>query len=134
MGKNLYEYLSDVYTKQARYCVVFLPPHYAEKLWTKHELKSMQARAFQESSEYILPARFDNREIPGVLPTIAYIHLTKYTPIGFADSIAEKVKDAGPITEKLSADVDPRLEANRADAVIWPKSILNHNLSACLIP
>ena len=48
-GKNLYEYLSDVYSKQARYCVVFLSRQYAEKLWTKHELKSMQARAFQES-------------------------------------------------------------------------------------
>jgi hypothetical protein len=75
MGKNLYEYLSDVYTKQARYCVVFLSRQYAGKLWTKQELKSMQARAFQESREYILPARFDNREIPGLLQTIAYMTL-----------------------------------------------------------
>jgi hypothetical protein len=123
-GKNLYEYLSDVYNKQARYCVVFLSRQYAEKLWTKHELKSMQARAFQESREYILPARFDNTEIPGLLPTIAYIDLTKYTPSEFADLIAEKVKDAGPITEKLSTDIDPRLEANLADAVIWAEEYL----------
>jgi hypothetical protein len=123
-GKNLYEYLSDIYSKQARYCVVFLSRQYAEKLWTKHELKSMQARAFQESREYILPARFDETEIPGLLPTIAYIDLTKYTPSKFATLIAEKVKGAGPIAQMPPTNLDPRLEANLADAVIWAEEFL----------
>jgi hypothetical protein len=54
-GKNLYEYVTDIYQNKARFCVVFLSRDYAKKLWTKHELKSMQARAFRDSREYILP-------------------------------------------------------------------------------
>src|SRR5439155_24562734 len=33
-------------------------------------------RAFMEKREYILPARFDDTQIPGVLPTVGYIDLT----------------------------------------------------------
>ena len=122
-GKNLYEYLSDIYTNQARYCVVFLSREYARKLWTKHELKSMQARAFQESREYILPARFDDTEIPGLLPTIAYINLTDYTPEQFADLIVDKVREGDSATAK-STYINPQLEARLADAVIWAEDYL----------
>ena len=46
-GKNLYEHLSDLYQNQASYCVMFLSKHYAAKLWTSHERKAAQARAFK---------------------------------------------------------------------------------------
>src|SRR5207244_3233712 len=68
-GKDLYTHLDDVYRKRARYCVVFISRHYGEKLWPNHERKSAQARAFEETSEYILPIRFDATEVPGMLPT-----------------------------------------------------------------
>ena len=74
-GKNLYTHLSSVYKDKARYCVMFLSQHYARKLWTNHELKSAQARAFEENEEYILPVRLDDTEIPGILPTIGYLDL-----------------------------------------------------------
>src|SRR5688572_3604856 len=64
-GKNLYEHLSDVYSNQALYTIMFISEHYNKKLWTNHERKAAQSRAFQENQEYILPARFDNTEIPG---------------------------------------------------------------------
>src|SRR4051812_28193423 len=35
-GKDLYQYLSDLYQRQARYCVVLVSEHYARKLWTRH--------------------------------------------------------------------------------------------------
>ena len=41
-GKDLYLHLSSVYKDQARYCVIFLSEHYAQKLWAKHELQSAQ--------------------------------------------------------------------------------------------
>src|SRR5687768_10619908 len=59
-GKDLYVHLRDVYQSQARYTVLFASKHYAEKVWTNHERESAQARAIAESSEYILPARFDD--------------------------------------------------------------------------
>jgi hypothetical protein len=89
-GKDLYTHLDDVYRKRGRFCILFISQHYAEKLWTNHERKSAQARAFQEKSEYILPVRFDATEVPGMLPTTGYIDATKRKPGDVALMIANK--------------------------------------------
>jgi hypothetical protein len=44
-GKDLYQHLSDIYQKKARFCIIFASGDYAKKTWTTHELKSAQARA-----------------------------------------------------------------------------------------
>jgi hypothetical protein len=79
-GKNLYEHLVEVYQKSAQYTVLFVSKHYRDKVWTNHERRAAQARALGESYEYILPARFDDTEIEGLLPTIGYIDLRKHSP------------------------------------------------------
>ena len=56
-GKNLYDHLSDVYRKRARFCLMLLSKHYAAKQWTNHERQAAQARAFSENQEYILPGK-----------------------------------------------------------------------------
>ena len=94
-GKDLYEYLTDVYKNKSLFTVMFISQYYREKLWTNHERRAMQARAFEESKEYILPARFDATEIPGVLPTTGYIDLTKRSPSELADLIIKKLIQSG---------------------------------------
>lgn len=94
-GKNLYDYLSDVYMNQARFTIMFISEDYSRKLWTNHERQSMQAKAFQESSEYVLPAKFDDTEIPGVLPTTGYISLKNKTPEEFVSIIEKKLIYSG---------------------------------------
>ncbi|HEY6805450.1 MAG TPA: TIR domain-containing protein [Pyrinomonadaceae bacterium] len=89
-GKDLYTHLDDVYHKRAQFCIVFISRHYADKVWTNHERKSAQARAFKEKSEYILPVRFDDTEVPGILPTIGYIDGTSREPAETALIIAKK--------------------------------------------
>ncbi|WP_378185869.1 toll/interleukin-1 receptor domain-containing protein [Aquimarina sp. W85] len=102
-GKNLYNYLSDIYQRKARFTVLFISKSYNEKLWTNHERVSMQARAFQESREYILPARFDNTEIPGILNTVGYIDLQIRTPDQLVDLIEKKIlKEQTYLSKKLS--------------------------------
>jgi hypothetical protein len=71
---------------------MFLSCYYAEKLWTNHERKGAQARAFTEKGEYILPARFDDTEIPGILPTMGYVDLRSVEPEEFGKLIIEKLK------------------------------------------
>ncbi len=90
-GKNLYSFLSDVYENKAHYCVMFLSQHYAAKLWTNHERQAAQARAFKEIEEYILPIRLDDAEIPGILPTIAYLRMPPETIDSLADIILTKL-------------------------------------------
>ena len=55
-GKDLYTHLSNVYQNMAMFTVMFVSDAYHTKLWTNHERKSAWARAFADSSEYILPA------------------------------------------------------------------------------
>lgn len=90
-GKDLYVHLDDVYKNAARYCVLFASRHYAEKLWTNHERRSAQERAFRENTEYLLPARFDDTTIPGVGETVGYIDLRGRTPREFAALILQKI-------------------------------------------
>lgn len=94
-GKDLYVHLVDVYQNKARYTVMFISEAYARKLWTNHERKAAQARAFQELQEYILPARFDETAIPGVLPTVGYISLKDRSPEDLTSLIVKKLVGSG---------------------------------------
>ncbi|MHB1670045.1 toll/interleukin-1 receptor domain-containing protein [Thiomonas sp.] len=106
-GKDLYAHLSGVYQKKAVYTVIFVSTAYRDKLWTNHERRSAQARAFSESSEYILPALFDKTvEIPGLLKTTGNIDLTKKTPEQLADLIVEKLVRSGVTLSKRFAYSD----------------------------
>ncbi|MCY1237851.1 TIR domain protein [compost metagenome] len=90
-GKDLFEHLSDVYRHKAKYTLMFVSKHYAKKLWANHERRAAQARAFSEGGDYILPARFDDTEIPGLLPTTGYLDLRHRSPAEVAVRIAEKL-------------------------------------------
>jgi hypothetical protein len=93
-GKDLYEHLDWVYRKAARYCLVFISSDYAAKVWTTHERRSAQARALEESREYVLPVRFDNTELPGLPPTVAYVSANELTAEELASLTMRKL---GPI-------------------------------------
>src|ERR1700754_940314 len=69
-GKDLPEALDEIYRKGSRYAVLFVSAHYAAKMWTRLERRSAIARALQEKREYILPAHFDDTELPALPPTI----------------------------------------------------------------
>ena len=102
-GKDLYVHFSSVYKDQARYCVMFLSKHYAQKLWANHELQSAQARAFEESQEYILPIRLDDTEIPGILPTVGYLDLDSMTIDEIYQALVKKL--SGNTLQAASTDI-----------------------------
>lgn len=74
-GKDLYQHLDTIYRSAAQYCLIFVSEHYITKAWTKHELRSAQARAFEQNSEYILPIRLDDSTLPGLPLTVAYLDI-----------------------------------------------------------
>ena len=64
--------MEAIYTRRARYAILFVSRHYAEKKWAKHERRSVQDRALQQSaSPYLLPVRLDDTELPGLHSTVA---------------------------------------------------------------
>ena len=90
-GKNLYDHLADVYKNQARFCVIFISEHYRRNLWTNHERKSAQDRAFRQYEEYLLPVRLDDTEIPGILDTIGYLDGRELSPTELAEMIEKRI-------------------------------------------
>lgn len=90
-GKDLYAHLSDIYQNTCRYCVIFISEEYASKVWTNQERISAQARALKEKHEYILPARFDDTQIEGLLDTVGHVDLNEISPEELANLIHEKV-------------------------------------------
>jgi hypothetical protein len=103
-GKNLYEYLSDLYQHRARFVLMFVSRHYAGKRWPNHERKAAQARALSEAGEYILPARFDDTDVPGLLPTIGFVDLRRTSPAELAVLVCEKL---GRIPVSIKANEVP---------------------------
>jgi hypothetical protein len=124
-GKNLYDYLSDIYQNKALYTIMFISEHYARKLWPNHERQAMQARAFQEHQEYILPVRFDQTPIPGVLPTVGYIALAGRSPQEFVRIIHKKLVNSGRTIPSesirrsvFSVETSPRLDPIQAKVTV----------------
>lgn len=120
-GKDLYAHLSDVYQNLALFTVMFVSQAYESKLWTTHERKSAQARAFSDSKEYILPAKFDDAiEVPGLLKTTGYVSLKKKSPEQLATLIVQKLKKSGVVlsedfayADSAKADIDFPLPKGR---------------------
>jgi hypothetical protein len=90
-GKDLVEHLHKVYGGSARFCVMFISKHYADKVWPTHERRSAFEKAIESKEEYILPARFDDTSIPGLRKTIGYVDLRNKSPEQLAALILEKL-------------------------------------------
>ncbi len=102
-GKYLAEELPAIYSEQAAAVVVFVSAEYAARDWTRHERRAALARAVRERREYVLPARFDDTSLPGLLPDMVTVNLRTKTPQQFAAMIAGKLADLG-ITTTPSVD------------------------------
>ncbi len=107
-GKDLYEYLADVYSNKAQYCLMIISEHYSKKAWTNHERQNAQARAFKENREYILPLRVDDTEIPGLPATIGYLNYGDFTPEKIVEIINQKLGKQDPLENnvELSKEAD----------------------------
>jgi hypothetical protein len=109
-GKDLFVHLTAIYRDKAQFMVMFVSEHYRAKLWTNHERKAAQARAFRDEGDYILPARFDDTEIPGLLETTGFIDLRQYSPAQVAILMAKKL-GRNPLEDKASAIPSPKSPA-----------------------
>ena len=94
-GKYLAEELPALYGEQAAAVVIFVSAEYAARDWTRHERRAALARAVRERREYVLPARFDDTPLPGLLPDVSYVDLRDRTPQQFAAMIAAKLANLG---------------------------------------
>ena len=90
-GKNLIDHLADIYQNKSRYVVMFISEHYVEKAWAKHERQHAQVRSLIAKDEYILPARLDDTDVPGMANTVGHVDLRKMTQSEFVDLVLAKL-------------------------------------------
>jgi hypothetical protein len=94
-GKYLAEELPAIYGEQAAAAVVFVSADYAARDWTRLERRAALNRAVRERQEYVLPARFDDTPLPGLLSDMAAVDLRGRPPEQFAGMIAAKLAALG---------------------------------------
>jgi len=90
-GKNLYDYLYEIYSQKSKYVIIFVSKEYKEKIWTNHERQAAQEKALQlKNNEYILPVKFDDTNIPGLYSTVKYLDANLLSPYQVALSFVKK--------------------------------------------
>jgi hypothetical protein len=94
-GKYLAEELPAIYGEQAAAIVVFVSADYAARDWTRLERRVALGRAVRERREHVLPARFDDTPLPGLLSDMVTVDLRGRTPQQFAAMIANKLAVLG---------------------------------------
>ena len=87
-GKYLAEELPAIYGEQAAAVVVFISAEYLDRDWTRLERRAAFGRAVRERREYVLPARFDDTPLPGLLSDMVSVDLRRYAPGQFAEMVA----------------------------------------------
>jgi hypothetical protein len=103
-GKYLAEELPVIYGEQAAAVVVFVSAEYAARDWTRLERRAALNMAVRERREYVLPARFDDTPLPGLLSDMVAIDLRNRTPQQFAAMITRKLAALAITAPTPSAD------------------------------
>jgi hypothetical protein len=122
-GTHLAEELPRIYARESAAVVVFISADYAAGAWTRLERRAAFSRAVAEAGVFVLPARFDDSELPGLISDVVTVDLRRYTPEQFANLIAAKLADLPdtsapgglPAGRELAEVTDPfDLEVHRA--------------------
>ena len=94
-GTHLAEELPRIYERESAVVVVFVSADYAGGDWTRLERRAAFSRAVRKAGVCVLPARFDDSELPGLLPDVVAIDLHEYSPGRFANLVVAKLADLG---------------------------------------
>jgi serine/threonine protein kinase len=93
-GKNLSDYLPEVYRSTARFCIVLVSRHYSAKAWPNHERRAILDRAIREfDRDYILPIKLDATSLPGLPDSTAYLNASIGVDV-ICDLLVEKLHGA----------------------------------------
>lgn len=111
-GKNLTQYLQNVYFRDSRYFVPFISLEYLHKDWPQLEFKFALDRNMQEHAsdfqQYVLPVYFcdyHSVDVPGLPKSVGYVDGRKTSPAELAGLLAEKVRGTKPPAPQLSRSV-----------------------------
>jgi serine/threonine protein kinase len=91
-GEDLPSFLENVYTKQAKFCVIVISQSYPHKNWAWFESRYALSREITQRHPYILPLRLDDTKIPGIPHTIGIIDIRRNNVSEITKMLVEKVR------------------------------------------
>ena len=112
-GKYLAEEVPAIYGEQAAAVVVFVSAEYAARDWTRVERRAALNRAVRERRDYVLPARFDDTPLPGLLSDMVAVDLRGQSPQQFAAMIVGKLIALGITGSTPPRDLGDSAQAGR---------------------
>ncbi|HMD91706.1 MAG TPA: TIR domain-containing protein [Trebonia sp.] len=113
-GRYLAEELPVIYGQQSATVVVFISAQYAAGNWTRLERRAALGQAVAERGEYVLPARFDDTQLPGLPRDMVTVDLRGRSPQQFAGMIAGKLARLGIARAAAPGAAGPVGEAGAA--------------------
>jgi len=111
-GKDSIDHLVNIYSRKARYCVMFISQYYPLKKWTKVERTAAQERAFRDANEYILPLSLNDTQVPGITETTGYRDLREHPMEDVVDLLEQNL-----IKAKGQSDRTPKSHDLRSGSV-----------------
>ena len=130
-GKNLFEFLENIYSEKGRFCILIVSQDYVRKRWTAHEWRSAQQRVLRIDDDYILPIRLDDTDLPGLPIHKAFIDARKSSAKEIAGLALKKLRIENTIsssetgqkksTDRFTTDYDTKVMTGwiRTGALFW---------------
>jgi hypothetical protein len=78
-GNDGLEFLQETYVKKCKRVIMCLSEDYVERAWPTYERKQILGKQFMDQTQFILPIRFDDVEIPGLPPQYFYLDARRLT-------------------------------------------------------
>jgi hypothetical protein len=107
-GNDTIDHLVNIYSRKARYCVLFISQHYPLKTWTEAQRTDARERALRDENEYILPLQLDDTRVPGITQAAGYTDLRQHPMEEVVDRLAQKLEQANAYARSLPQSHDLR--------------------------
>lgn len=90
-GKDLEEHFAAVVRETGRHCVVLVSEHYARTVWSQEERREAFLQAAAGRDEFLLPARLDHAELPGLSSSVSAVSVANRPPEVLGDMVLSKL-------------------------------------------
>jgi hypothetical protein len=107
-GNDAIDHLVNIYSRKARYCVLFISKHYPLNTWTEADRTDAQQRALRDANEYILPLQLDDTHVPGMAQAAGYMDVRQHPMQEIVDLLAQKLEQAKAYARSLPQSHDLR--------------------------
>lgn len=107
-GNDTIDHLVNIYSRKARYCVLFISQYYPLDTWTEAERTNAQQRALRDANEYILPLQLDDTQVPGITQAAGYTDLRQHSMEEVVARLVQKLEQAKAHARPLPPSHDLR--------------------------